>query len=203
LDRHFSGGLSVFNKKNKHLSTYSEEDGLPDNTTKYITPDSFGHIWLSTSKGISCFNIKNKKFRNYNLSNGLQAYKFTGGAGLTLRTGEILFGGVNGFNAFNPATLPTNKNVSPVVITSFQVFNKTVPINGEDSLLKQSIAETKEIRLLHSKSVFSFEFIALNYTADEQNQYAYKLQRFDDDWNYVGSQKKSYLYQLSAWNLHL
>jgi hypothetical protein len=36
---------------------------------------------------------------------------------------------------------------------------------------------------------FSFEFIALNFTYPEENQYAYKLEGHDNDWIYCGGQQ--------------
>ena len=185
------GGLSLLNIKTLGLKTYSEDDGLAENTVKSIVPDNNGHLWLSTNKGISCFNLKSKSFRNYNLSNGIQSYEFSLGAGLFTKSGEILFGGINGFNSFNPDLLSINTNVPPVVITGFEIFNKTVNIYSKDSPLKENITETKEITLSYLQSVFSFQFIALNYTAPDQNQYAYKLEGFDNQWNHVGSERKA------------
>ena len=37
----------------------------------------------------------------------------------------------------------------------------------------------------------------MNYTALENNQYAYKLERWDKDWNYVGNERKASYTNLS------
>jgi signal transduction histidine kinase/CheY-like chemotaxis protein len=76
------------------------------------------------------------------------------------------------------------------VFTDFQLFNKKVPID-KNSVLKQSITQTKEIRLNYEQSVFTIEYSALNFTLPEMNSYAYMLVGFEKSWNYVGSQRKA------------
>ncbi|HEX8546920.1 MAG TPA: triple tyrosine motif-containing protein, partial [Cytophagaceae bacterium] len=58
---------------------------------------------------------------------------------------------------------------------------------GPNSFLKTDIRETKEITLSYGESVFTFEFAAINYILTDQ--YAYKMEGFDKDWNYVGSKR--------------
>src|SRR5690606_24166903 len=74
-------------------------------------------------------------------------------------------------------------------ITDFQILNKPVKINKDDSPLLKHITETKELTLSYKHSVFSFEFAALNYISTKKNQYAYKLEGFDTEWNYVGTKR--------------
>ena len=131
----------------------------------------------------------NQKFRNYSVFNGLQDEEFDVGAGLFTKRGDIFFGGINGFNVFNPDSLPENKNIPPVFLTGFELFNKAVIPGAKGSVLHQSLLETKEIILSHDQSVFTFEFAALDYTFPEKNQYAYKLEGFDKDWNNVGDKR--------------
>jgi signal transduction histidine kinase/CheY-like chemotaxis protein len=80
---------------------------------------------------------------------------------------------------------------APLVITSFKLFNKEVPVANSsyaNSPLRQPISKTKEITLSHSQSVISLTYASFNILSPEKNQYAYKLEGFDKDWNYVGHQ---------------
>jgi len=43
--------------------------------------------------------------------------------------------------------------------------------------------------LQYNESVFRLEFAALTYTLPEKNQYAYKMEGFDNDWNYTRSDR--------------
>ena len=185
------GGLSELNKKNKQLIIYTDANGLPDNTIKSIIPDNLGHLWLSTDKGISRFSILNKTFKNFDLNNGLQSDEFNTGAGLESKTGEILLGGINGYNIFNPKNLPINFYIPKVLITGFSIFNKPVIVNAVGSPLKQNIIDTKQITLSYGQSNISFAFNALNFTIPTQNQYAFKLEGFDKNWNYVGFERRA------------
>jgi hypothetical protein len=102
----------------------------------------------------------------------------------------MFFGGMNGFNAFYPDRIQDNRHVPPVVLTGFRMFNEPVRAaspddpSGRGSPLRKHISETEEIRLSHRDNVISFEFVALNYSSPERNQYAYKLEGFDEDWVY-------------------
>lgn len=185
------GGVNRFNPKNKKIKAYTEQNGLINNVISYITEDDNGFIWLSTNQGLVRFDPAKEKFKNYSTINGLQDLEFNVGAGLKAKSGELLFGGVSGFNIFNPANLAENTNIPPVVLTNFELFNKTVLVNAEGSPLKQNLLITKEIKLSYKQSVFTFEFAALDYTSSEKNQYAYKLEGFDQDWNYIGSERST------------
>ena len=185
------GGLSRLNIKTGKFNTYTIQQGLPDNNIKSIVPDRLGNLWLSTNNGICRLDLKTGKCKNYTLSNELQSMEFSPGAGLLTRRGEILFGGINGFNHFNPALLRENHNPPRVQITGFQLFNKPVIIGAKNSPLKQHITETRELVLSYDQSVITFEFTALDFTISSQNQYAYMLEGFDNDWNYIGSERKA------------
>jgi len=185
------GGLIRYNKKNDEFVGFTKQQGLVNNTINSIIEDHKGFLWLSTNGGIVRFDPVNQKFRNYSVYNGLQDEEFDVGAGLLSKRGDIFFGGVNGFNVFHPDSLSENRNVPPVILTGFELFNKPVTVGVKNSVLQKSIWQTKEITLTHNQSVFTFEFAALNYTIAEQNKYAYKLEGFDKEWNYVGSQRKA------------
>ncbi|MEO6672644.1 MAG: two-component regulator propeller domain-containing protein [Ginsengibacter sp.] len=185
------GGLISYNKKANAFTAYTKQQGLINNTINYIIGDQKGFLWLSTNDGIVRFDPVAKSFRNYSVNNGLQGEEFDVGAGMLTKNGEIFFGGINGFNVFNPNSLSENKNIPPVIITGFELFNKPVTIGSGNSVLQKSISQTKEITLKHNQSVFTLEFAALNYTISEQNNYAYMLEGFDEEWNYVGAQRKA------------
>ena len=52
-----------------------------------------------------------------------------------------------------------------------------------------NIESAKRIELTHKESIFSFEFAALNYTLTDENEYAYKLEGFDEEWQYIGTRR--------------
>ncbi|MHA4806487.1 two-component regulator propeller domain-containing protein [Flavitalea flava] len=185
-------GLNFFDRGAGHFRTYTTDDGLPNNVIFGIIPDGKGNLWVSTNKGISLFNVKAGTFKNFEISDGLQSYEYKEHAYCKSSSGALYFGGVNGFNEFFPDSIKENPSEPPLRITGFQVFNKDVPIAADStdpSPLKKSISETKEITLPYSSSVISFEFASLNYSSPEKKQYAFILEGFDKNWNYVESKR--------------
>lgn len=184
----YGGGLNRMDLKSGTFTHYTEKDGLPNNVIYGILPDNENNLWLSTNRGLSKFNITSQKFSNYFESDGLQSNEFNIGAYFRGTKGDLYFGGINGFNVFNPARIRTNSFAPDVVITDFLLFNKTVKV-GNESVLKQNVTDTKEIFLNYKDNVFSIEFAALHYSNSDKNQYAYMLEGFDEDWNYIGNRR--------------
>ncbi len=182
------GGLNLFDRKLKTFKAYRQKDGLPNDGIVGILEDSRHNLWISTNKGLSRFNPEKGTFKNFKENDGLQGDQFNRWAATRLSTGEFLFGGTNGFNLFHPDSIKDNTFKPPVFITGFELFNKPVSI-GEKEILKKNIILTKEIQLSYSQNMFSFEFSALNYRQPEKNQYAYKLEGFDKEWNYIGTKR--------------
>ncbi|MCW2120943.1 two-component regulator propeller domain-containing protein [Flavobacterium sp. 7A] len=188
----FGGGLNKLipsdGNSPVHFKNYTEEEGLPSNVIKGIQEDEFSNLWISTNKGLSRFNPKSERFKNYDVNDGLQSNEFSELSFYKRKNGEMLFGGVNGFNAFFPNQIKDNLIPSRTVLTSLSIFNK--PIGTGDIfdgrvILPESISTIKEIELKYSENSFSIEFAALHYSAPRKNQFAYKLEGFNDDWVYT------------------
>lgn len=181
----FGSGLVAIERSTGKIRTFSEKEGIANSTVYEVLMDAAGRIWISTNKGISSIDPKTGAINNYNHHNGLQNNNFVRGAGLRTANGTLFFGGLEGFNYFNPKYLKKNTNIPSVLLTDLKVANQSVR-QSEDGPLKEDIAIAKEIHL-DFKQNFSISYVGLNYTAPEQNQYAFKLEGFDKDWNYVGS----------------
>jgi ligand-binding sensor domain-containing protein/signal transduction histidine kinase len=182
-------GLYRHNRQNATFTRYTESQGLPSSAIQGILEDKLGRLWLSTKKGISRFDPRTETFKNYDVSDGLQGDEFSQGAYAQGPDGEMFFGGSNGFTAFFPENVRDNPYVPPVVITSFKIFNKPVPI-GPKSVLDKAIALADSLTLSYKDSVFSFEFAALSYANSHKNRYRYKLEGFEPGWNEVGSKQR-------------
>ncbi len=183
-------GLNLLNSDNT-FTHYSEKNGLANNFINSILEDKKGYLWLSTNSGISKFNISTKLFKNFNINNGFDDNEFLSRSAFRLKNGEMIFGGLNGFNMFNPQKLATNKQVPTIFITDFKLFNKSIIPADKESPLNQVINEATQIELSYKQSEFSFDFVALNFSRTKDNQYAYKLDGFDKDWIYVGTKRNA------------
>lgn len=186
-------GLDLFDPQTKEFRTFRTEDGLPDNLVLSVLEDNKHNLWLSTPVGlcnvlISKDPVSGKqsfRFRNYDESDGLQGKEFNEKAAFKTSSGEMVFGGANGFNIFDPQNILSDKKKAEMVFTELQVFNKTVSagekLNGH-VILPHAISEANEIELKYNENVFSIEFAALNFSASEKIKYAYKLESFNKEW---------------------
>ncbi|MCP2597399.1 ATP-binding protein, partial [Candidatus Aminicenantes bacterium AC-335-G13] len=186
----YGGGLNKFDRKKETFTHYTTDSGLPNNVVYGILEDEEGNLWLSTNNGLSKFNPKTETFRNYDISDGLQGNEFNSGAYFKSKSGEMFFGGINGFNSFYPSEVKNDPYMPEIVITDFRLFNKSLSIGEKFKnhiILEKSITETKEIILPYNANNFTIEFSALHFVNPHKNQYAYKLEGIDKDWNYVGN----------------
>lgn len=181
------GGLSKLVQEGK-FRNYTIKDGLESDHIKSVIEDDRGFLWMGTAAGLSRFDPVKGTFRNYTYNDGLQRGEFSRYCVYKMRSGELVFGGSNGFNIFHPDSIKDNPFPPEVYITDLRIFNIPVKI-GDNSPLSRHISETSELTLSYKESVFSFDFVALNYTHPHMNQYAFKMEGFEDEWNYVGNQR--------------
>ncbi|GAA5520675.1 ATP-binding protein [Aliifodinibius salicampi] len=186
------GGLHhfVFDWDHHEFTSFSVDEGLPNNQVKGILEDDSGNLWLSTNNGISKFNPSDTTFTNFHLEDGLQGQEFNDLSYYKDNEGYMYFGGNNGFNRFHPDSVRIDSFVHPLVLTDFKIFNESVTI-GEDSPLQKNINHADQIKLSHTASIFSFEFASLNYNTIKGDTYAYMLEGFDSDWNQVGEDRSA------------
>ncbi|MBB6003448.1 hybrid sensor histidine kinase/response regulator transcription factor [Arcicella rosea] len=181
----FGGGLCLYEPNTKRFIQFGEKHLLANDMIYMILEDKSGKLWVSTNKGISVFDPNKKIFKNYTHHNGIQQSSFNIGAGLKTSTGEMYFGGLDGFNFFTPEYLNQNKKIPNLVITDLKIANKSIN-PSENSEITEPIYIAKKIELSYKQN-FTLDFIALNYTSPKESQYSYMLEGLDKEWNKVGS----------------
>jgi signal transduction histidine kinase/ligand-binding sensor domain-containing protein/DNA-binding response OmpR family regulator len=189
-----NNGLNIFHRQDSSFSCYQVIDGLPNNSIKAICEDEAGNLWLTTNNGLSKFigaiyQPENPQFINYDLTDGLQGNEFSDRSICKGRDGIIYIGGPNGYNSFYPNRIKENPYVPKIVFTDFQIYNKSVSNRDINSPLFQHISMANKVNLTRKHAVFSIEYAALNFISPEKNEYAYMLEGFDKEWNYVGSKR--------------
>jgi signal transduction histidine kinase/ligand-binding sensor domain-containing protein/DNA-binding response OmpR family regulator len=177
-----SGGLNKFNYRTGEFRHYTVQDGLPNEVIYGILPDNDGNLWLSTNKGLSRFNPETNTFRNFDVFDGLQSNEFNTGAYYRSDSGELFFGGIQGLNYFFPEEINDNPHQPPIVLTGLKKGAETVTFKKEPGLLDAAVSMAEKINLSYRDDVITFEFAALDYAAPEKNQYAYKLDGYNEDW---------------------
>jgi signal transduction histidine kinase/ligand-binding sensor domain-containing protein/CheY-like chemotaxis protein len=185
------GGFNCLNLKTNKITAYTEENGLINNTINYIAEDRQGFLWLSSVRGITRFDPVRKHYRNFAEHNGIKNVEFNLSSGTVLPNGQMAFGGINGFNLIDPEKLEFNHNKPVVRITGLEYFDNQSNDQASAAPLKSNMINKGEIKLKHDQSVFTLEYAALDYTAPEENNYAYKLAGFDTEWRFAGTRRSA------------
>ena len=195
-----AAGLNRLDQKTNRFKRYREKDGLANELIYSILTDNDGMLWMGTNSSLSMFDPITQVFKNFDISDGLQSNEFNSNAFYVSRkSGEVFFGGVNGINSFFPRDIQDNPNIPSIYLTDFKIFNQSIPVKKSyisetkdfqtKFRLDNAIYGTDEMVLSYKDSVISFEFAALEYSTPSKNQYAYKMQGFDQSWIYSGNRR--------------
>ncbi|MFT5858266.1 MAG: ligand-binding sensor domain-containing protein/class 3 adenylate cyclase [Flavobacteriaceae bacterium] len=168
-------GLVKWNERSKETQVYNRSNGLPNDVIYGVLRDSKGKLWLTTNKGLCQFDPRTKAVKNYTEVHGLMSNEFNIGAYMTSKSGVMYFGGIYGYNYFNPSELSDTKSEISVVFTKFKLDNKWMKPGVEGSILKAPISKTREINLSFDKRSFTIQFQSSHLSNPELVNYKYEL----------------------------
>jgi len=174
----YGGGISLFNLNEKKFQSLTVDNGLPNNSTYEILKDKNGYLWISSNKGLSKFDPQKIIFTNFDKSDGLQDDEFNSGAALAASSGNFYFGGINGFNYFNPLNIEINEGVPNVVINEIKVFD-----------MVKDLCSGNELRIPYDSNFISISFSALEFTAPERIRFEYTISNLIESWVDNGSKR--------------
>jgi len=190
-------GLSRYVPETKTFLNYTEKEGLSNSFVYGIVEDNNGNLWLSTNNGLSKFNPETESFKNYFVKDGLQGNEFNQNSfAKDPKTGNILFGGLNGFNVFNPDNLKENKYIPPIEFTGYLRYN-TDDAEGKP-IIEKGISVRDSISLTYKDNIVTFNFAALSYYNNLENQYRYQIEGFNENWIQLGNNHTVTFTNLSA-----
>ncbi len=177
------GGLLLFDTKTGRYKRYSTTDGLPGNTVLRLLEDKNGDLWMSTYNGLSRFDVEGHLFMNFSENDGLQSNQFSFNAAIKLASGEFLFGGIRGFNRFNPERIKETKPLTNILLAGLYINNQ--PVENNQSLVTETVAgQIKNLRLPFDQTTLTIDFVEPDFTNSDKLTYAYFLEGWDDHWNY-------------------
>lgn len=182
-----NGGLSRLNYKNGTFETY-QTPFLPDNTIYSLAEDGKGNLWMGTNKGLCCFDPEAKKILKFGLSDGIQDYEFNSNSVCKTSNGSLAFGGINGFNFFNPDSLNLSLSSPKILISEFKVNNRSRSINQSN------------IDLTYTENFISLDISALSFFNSNQNTFAWRMDGIDENWIMAGKNHVAFYNGLSPGN---
>ncbi len=186
------GGLCAYDSEHDNFK-YVSLDGRSQSVMSIIEDN--GALWLATNHGILKY-VPGEGIQQFTREDGLVGEQAQPNAAMKASNGQIYIGTTNGFSTFYPYRILANSVMPHVYITSLAISNKQEFTNEG---LPVDLSQTKEIVFGYDDAqMVSFSYAALSYCSPEKNQYAYKLEGFDHDWNYVGNQTKATYTNLPA-----
>ena len=195
----FEQGTLVLDETGKVLQHFSRADGLPGQSVFGLLEDRAGRIWLSSEQGLAKIDRRDASITDYNYSDGLDNLEYNLGACYQTQSGEMFFGGTQGFTSFFPQDIRTNTFVPPLAFTHLRTPQGLVRPGDETDLLQVSIDKTEHLVFPYNRANFSLGFAALDYLNPDNNQYAYLLEGLDQKWTRVqGQAEVSYTLQRSG-----
>lgn len=178
------GGLLRLNSGKEEIISFTEEDGLSNNTVNSLIQEDETYVWMGTYNGINRYNIHTNEIHDVSSLNNIQAGEFNIGAALKNSSGNLYFGGNNGLNIIDPEHFRTVEQEYPLLFEGLKVLNEPVRVNPKErnAILKKTILYQDEIILNHDQNSFSVEFAALKYPEARNLTYSYKLESYNDYW---------------------
>lgn len=153
-----------------HVTT---REGLPNGTTYGIVPENDHTFWISTDGGLARYDLQTGEITAYGSDDGLPSDEFNGYSYLRLRDGRMAFGGLAGLAVFDPEAVGTEAPPPPVAVTALRVLGREVAYPA---------GPAPPLRLSHRQSAVAFDVAALDFTAPEDNLYAFWLEGMEPDW---------------------
>ena len=180
------GGLNNFNRQTGKFTSYGMDCGFPSNSTRHILEDKDGCLWISTDSGIVKFDTqKHKVVKLLTVGNGLPENQFNIYANTLKDSNDnFWFSTLKGLCKFNPeeaSKIEPNTHIPPIILSSFK--------SKEGTYNEDGIKKITDVKLSWPDNSFEFTFVALDYTDSRKNKYAYKLEGFEKDWKYIGTNR--------------
>lgn len=183
-------GLNSYDPKTGKTGTFRTKERNQLDHNKAMIEDGRGNIWLSTSYGLLQFDKKSGSFSIYDETEGLNVLNYTYGTVCRDKEGVVYFGGIGGITSFNPETVQENKFGPRMLLTGLL-------LDGQRHKKSNMLHRVEKIKVPYSTSTIEIEYNGFSYHDPEKTRYAYKLEGFDSDWNYVGKSRKAQFSGLS------
>ncbi len=205
-----SGGLFIYNKVKDCFEPKNHDFRLPGDRALAIQEDPQGDLWMTTDKTLvhiiwggqgekNAEEMKPKDIIYFSKEDGLGDILFS--ANTTCKYGkELFFGSQRNFFSFIPTPKlgRNNPRTNKLIITDLRIDDQ--PFAKLDSAEKVDISRemptyTRRITIPSHIKKIGIEFALLTYTNASRNVYAYKLDGYDDDWQYANRETHSATFQ--------
>lgn len=171
------------------------------NEVRGVLPDG-DFAWISNSRMLARLHLATGKITRLGEREGLAYVQLFPRTLTRSPSGQVLIGSNKGFYEISGDRIKDNEHSAAPYLTGFRVHEQPLE-TGE------AVSGLKSIRLKWNQNFFSFDISAFNYIEADDMEYAYMLEGFDKDWQYIGKGRKgsytnvpggSYVLRLKARN---
>ncbi|MCB9290624.1 MAG: response regulator [Lewinellaceae bacterium] len=183
------GGLIRWDRQKNTFRQFTRENGLSDNTIYAVYEDDYENLWLPSNYGLMRFDKNSQDTRAYLPQNGIAHEEFNTFAHFQAEDGTLYFGGLNGITQFHPKdVIGEQKENIPLYLAKVRVLTE----NAEEFLDKaEDFRAANVIRLDPGARILELEVSLLDYESSADNQYAYQIEGYQDQWVYISENKIS------------
>ncbi len=170
-------GISIMDRSQTSFQRFGVFEGMPNNVINCMVSDDLGKIWASTDDGLAEIDPAHMQVRTVGRADGAILSTYWLGACHQTRQGELLFGGSGGVTVVQPHLLQKWHYLPTVAVSEIRIGGRALPAS-RFNLGKN----TGPLVIPANATSLSVEFSALDFSAPEQNRYAYQLEGYDSDW---------------------
>lgn len=190
-------GLIRLNLKSGAVRRFTRKQGLPNNFVYGILPDKSGNLWLSTNQGLCKFNLVNEICTNYTEASGLMSNEFNTGAYMLSQTGILFFGGIEGYNYFNPIKLEKNNEKITIQFYKFRFEENWLSPLSKNAPFKESFSVIDHLYLKYNQRSFTIRFIVSDIINRDVLQFKYEMVGLNEGKVFLGNSSEIHFTSLN------
>ena len=182
-----ANGILGFDIKSGNLIKQVSIENFNNSKIANILLDKYNNVWISTFTGIFAYNYSKNILLKLNSDKQLVNNEFNYKSAAVLQDGQLIFGGLNGYDIINPI--------------NFQFTSS--PNNGEISFYELVDNKNRELGLFKSKSIIynkAFDYLKIYFTTKKNEYltfYSFEYQLDNSNWLSLKNEKSVTLYKLS------
>lgn len=167
-------------KTQKKTVVYNKSHGLPNDVIYSVVADDRETLWLSTNKGLCSFSKNRRRIKTYTEAHGLMSNEFNLGAFMKTSQGELFFGGIYGFNYFQPDELKNSTTDIGIAFTKLKIEGERTKKGDQKDYFNVPIYNTNEVVLPYENRSFTLSFQPSDLFNSELINYKYTLEGSDE-----------------------
>ena len=174
------GVISIFNSGESRLYKLGEDKNAEQEYKGILLAEN--DLWICSNKKIGKLNLASGNIFFLGEKERMQNKQFYTRSLALSPKGSILIGGDAGYYEIFPEKLQAGLSAQAPYLTAFRVNDKIFAA-------QTAISGIKQINLKYDENFFGFDMSNFYFAGASDIEYAYMLEGFDKDWQYIGNSR--------------